>query len=379
LFKKSAPLDSTGALFYVRAAARKGAAGFCYPCRIDSWHNIMKKKRIIGLSLVALAFAYVFVAGRLEAARISTPLESAASASGPAVETSLLMEDVRTLASPAMAGRRTGTEGSKLAQAYIARRFEQLGLLPYGAGYTMPFSFTHTSIRGLVGVGKEYKTKYPSAANLVGYIKGSKEPSRIMVVSAHYDHLGERNGVIYPGADDNASGVSAMLAIAKHFKQHPPQNTIVFVAFDAEELGLKGAETFVKALPFPREKLAMNLNLDMVSRNDNNEIWVAGVFHSPQLKDLVAAAAKRSALKVKMGHDKPMLFAGTVEDWTSSSDHGPFHDAGVPFLYFGVEDHADYHQPGDVAEKIDPAFYSHVTSLVIDVAVSADKNFVTFK
>lgn len=339
----------------------------------------MKTKRIVGLSAALLAFAYVFVAGRLDAARIATALEGAASSAGPAVQTPVLMDDVRTLASPAMAGRRTGTEGSKLAQAYIAKRFEQLGLQPYGAGYAMPFSFTHTSVRALVGVGNTYKTKYPSAANLVGYIKGSKEPGRIMVVSAHYDHLGERNGVIYPGADDNASGVAAMLAVAFHFRQHPPQNTIVFVAFDAEELGLKGAETFVKALPFPREKLAMNLNLDMVSRNDNNEIWAAGVFHSPALKDLVAAAARRSALKVKLGHDKPMLFAGTVEDWTASSDHGPFYDAGVPFLYFGVEDHADYHQPGDVPEKINPGFYSQVVSLVIDVAVMADQNLQAVK
>lgn len=334
----------------------------------------MKKSRIIGVSLIALVIAWIFVAGRLEAARIAAPLAGAASSGGPAVETALLMADVRTLASPAFGGRRTGSDGSKLAQAYIGRRFGELGLQPYGAGYAMPFSFTHTSIRGLVGAGKTYRTKYPSAANLVGYIKGSAQPERILVVSAHYDHLGERAGVVYPGADDNASGVASMLAIARHFKEHPPRNTIVFVAFDAEELGLRGAQTFVKALPFPREQLAMNLNLDMVSRNDENEIWVAGVFHHPALKSLVAAAAKRSTLKVKMGHDKPLLFAGTVEDWTGSSDHGAFHEAGVPFLYFGVSDHADYHQPSDVADKINPVFYSQVTSLLIDVAVLADRN-----
>ncbi|MBC7686441.1 MAG: M28 family peptidase [Bdellovibrionales bacterium] len=337
------------------------------------------KKRVIGLSLFALVVAYIFVVGKLEAARIAAPLESAAVASGPAVDTARLVEDVRSLAAPAMKGRRTGTDGSKLAQAYITKRFEQIGLQPYGASYVMPFSFTHTSLRALVGVGKSYKAKYPSAANLVGYINGSAEPGRIMVVSAHYDHLGECNGVMYPGADDNASGVGAMLAIAAYFKQHPPRNTIVFAAFDAEELGLKGAEAFVASLPFPRERLAMNLNLDMVSRNDNNEIWVAGVFHNPMLKDLVAAAAKRSALKVKIGHDKPLLFAGTVEDWTGSSDHGPFHAAGVPFLYFGVEDHADYHQSTDVADKINPQFYSQVTSLLIDVAATADLNLQMLK
>ncbi|MES2019001.1 MAG: M20/M25/M40 family metallo-hydrolase [Pseudomonadota bacterium] len=337
------------------------------------------KKRIIGLSLVALVVAYVVVAGKLEMSRTAKPLDGATTPAGPTVATAPLMDDLRTLSAPALKGRRTGSEGNKVAQSYIAKRFGALGLQPYGASYAMPFSFTRTSIPALVVPGKSYKTVYPSATNLVGFIKGSTEPNRIMVVSAHYDHLGERGGVTYPGADDNASGVAAMLAIAAHFKQHPPQHTIVFAAFDAEEMGLRGAAAFVKALPFPREQLAMNLNLDMVSRNDKNEIWVSGLYHNPALKDLVAAAAKRSTLKVMAGHDKPFLYAGMVEDWTGSSDHGPFHDAGVPFLYFGVADHDDYHQPGDVFEKIDPVFYTRVASLLVDVALTADQRLATVK
>ena len=339
----------------------------------------MKNKRIIGPSLVAMAVAYFFVVGKLEAARIATPLDGGANASGPVVDTPRLMEDVRTLAAPALKGRRTGSDGSKLAQTYITQRFSELGLQPYGATYAMPFSFTHKSIRGLFTSGKTYKNEYPSATNLVGYIKGSMDPGRIMVVSAHYDHLGERNGTVYPGADDNASGVAAMLAVAAYFKQNPPLHTVAFAAFDAEELGLRGSAAFVKALPFPRGQLAFNLNLDMVSRNDSNEIWAGGVYYSPGLKGLVAAAAQHSTVKVRVGHDKPMLLAGSVEDWTSSSDHGPFHDAGVPFLYFGVDDHADYHQPTDVVEKIDPVFYSKVTSLLIDVALMADHNLQSIK
>lgn len=339
----------------------------------------MKKSRLIGVSVAALVIASLFVAGPLEAALKATTLDGASSSAGPAVDTQVLMEDVRTLASPALAGRRTGTQGSKLAQDYIARRFGELGLKPYGSGYAMPFSFTHASPSGLSGAAKTFKTKYPSAANMVGHLLGSANPERIMVVSAHYDHLGESGGVVYPGADDNASGVASMLAIARYFKDNPPRNTIVFVAFDAEELGLRGAETFLKALPFPREQLGLNLNLDMVSRNDDNEIWAAGVFHSPALQSLVEAAARRSTLKVRLGHDKPLLFGGAREDWTGSSDHGAFHAAGVPFLYFGVDDHVDYHQPTDVAEKIDPVFYSQVTSLLIDVAAMADRKLQSIR
>lgn len=284
----------------------------------------------------------------------------------PAIDSAALLDDVRTLSSAPYAGRRTGSDGSKLAQAYLAKRFEQLGLRPFGAGYATPFSFTQNSAKGPV------RTEYPSAANLVGFIRGSKAGARIILVSAHYDHLGVRDGVTYPGADDNASGVAAMLQIAGYFQKHPPRHTIVFAAFDAEELGLRGAQAFVAALPFARDKLSMNLNLDMVSRSDNKEIWAAGIYHTPALKEIVLSAASRSTVKVKLGHDRPALLAGTVEDWTASSDHGPFHAAGVPFLYFGVEDHADYHQPGDTFDKIDPAFFGQVGSLLVDVAATAD-------
>ena len=75
-----------------------------------------------------------------------------------------------------------------------------------------------------------------------------------------------------------------------------------------------------------------------------------------------------------MGHDKPLLFAGTVEDWTGSSDHAAFHNAGIPFLYFGVEDHADYHKPGDTFEKIDPKFYADVVRLLVSSAAILDQN-----
>lgn len=295
------------------------------------------------------------------------------------VDTAALMEDVRILASTEFAGRKTGTAGSKLAQDFLVKRFAALGLQPFGANYLMPFSFTHTSIRQLAGAGKTARTHFPSAANVVGFIRGSKHPDRYLVVSAHYDHLGSRNDVVYHGADDNASGVASMLAVAAHFRRHPPDNTIVFAAFDAEELALQGAEAFVRALPFPRERLVMNLNLDMVSRNANNEIWVAGVFHTPAFKPLVEAAAGRSTVRVRQGHDKPPLFAASVEDWSGSSDHGAFHAAGAPFLYFGVDDHPDYHQPGDTADKIDPVFYTNVTKLLVDVASMLDLNLHTVR
>lgn len=339
----------------------------------------MKKSLILVPLAAVLAFGYFHIAGRMELARSEGALAGAMTSSGPTINTAVLMDDVRTLASPAFGGRRTGSDGSKLAQAYIARRFTEIGLQPFGTSYVQPFSFTQTSVKALFTKDKPYKSEYPSAANIIGFIKGSKYPDRYMVVSAHYDHLGTRDGKIYAGADDNASGVAAMLAVAAAFKAQPPENTIVFAAFDAEELGKRGAQAFLGSLPFGRDKLALNLNLDMVSRNDSNEIWVSGLYHNPSLKALVQDAAQRSTVRVKVGHDKPIYLAGKVEDWTDSSDHGAFHDAGVPYLYFGVEDHADYHQSTDTVEKINPDFYTSTTSLLVDVVRTADSKLASVK
>jgi Zn-dependent M28 family amino/carboxypeptidase len=288
-----------------------------------------------------------------------------------AADSSALITDIRTLSSPEFAGRLTGTPGSLLAQAYITRRFQELGIKSFGASYAMPFAFVATR--------NQIKTDYPSAVNLIGHIRGSTNPERIMVVSAHYDHLGVTRGRAYLGADDNASGVAAMLAVAAHFQQHPPRHTIVFAAFDGEEFGLRGSREFVEAPPFPIKSVALNLNFDMVSRNDKNEIYAVGTRYTPSLKALVAKAAEGSTLKVIPGHDSRPAGAPSDYDWTASSDHHPFHKAGIPFLYFGVEDHADYHKPGDTFEKIDQKFFSEVARVLVSAAAIFDQNLDTIK
>ncbi|MES2760088.1 MAG: M20/M25/M40 family metallo-hydrolase [Pseudomonadota bacterium] len=300
-------------------------------------------------------------ANAADKAHLATVLSPGRIAAPSVVDGARLVDDLRTLSAEEFAGRRTGTEGSQKAQAFLQGRFAALGLKPFGAAYAKPFSFTAN------------KTVYPSAVNYIGYIAGSARPERFIVVSAHYDHLGMKGGKLHPGADDNASGVAAMLAIAQWFKAHPPRHTIVFAAFDGEEQGLQGARAFMAALPFPQAQLALNLNLDMVGRNANNEIFVAGTRYNPALIPLVAQVAARSTVGIKLGHDRPEQ-KGTTDDWTGSSDHGAFHKAGVPFLYFGVEDHADYHGPGDTFANIEPAFFTSVANLLVDAAATLDAN-----
>jgi len=278
------------------------------------------------------------------------------------VDAARLMKDLEALAAPAMQGRLTGTAGSKRAQAYILEQFKQLKLQPFKGGFEQKFAFT--SRRG----GTQ---EFPDAVNLFGMLPGTVERDRYVLVTAHYDHLGARDGAVYHGADDNASGVAAMLAAARWFSARPPRVSLLFVAFDAEEQGLQGARYFVEHPPVPIERMSAVVNMDMVGRGDKNVIYVAGTTPYPALKPLVEAAAKGRPIQVRFGHDRPGV-AG-VEDWTQSSDHGPFHNAHVPFLYFGVEDHADYHKPTDTFDKIDRAFFFQVVATIVDAIGTLDR------
>lgn len=269
------------------------------------------------------------------------------------VDAARLMKDLETLAAPAMQGRLPGTAGSKRAQAYILEQFRQVKLQPFKGGFEQKFPFATR------GGGTQDS---PDAANLFGMLPGTVERDRYVLVTAHYDHFGTRNGAVYPGADDNASGVAAMLAAARWFSARPPRVSLLFVAFDAEEEGLQGARYFIEHPPVPIERMSAVVNLDMVGRGDKNVIYVAGTTPYPALKPLVEAAAKGRPIQVRFGHDRPGV---AVDDWTQSSDHGPFHDAHVPFLYFGVEEHADYHKPTDTADRIPRAFFVQAADLVV--------------
>jgi hypothetical protein len=326
--------------------------------------SVRRSIRIILVLAVAGFFGLTYLERQRMAATASAPGPTRATAARADPER--LMTDLKWLASPELRGRLTGSDGSRRARAFIRDRFEQLGLTPVNGVREQKFSFTHHSLKGLILPSRPYRQPYPDATNVMGMIAGSSEPDRFVLLTAHYDHLGVREGQIYPGADDNASGVAALLAAASWFAAHPPRRSVVFVAFDAEEQNLRGARHFVKHPPLDLRRIAAVVNLDMIARGDANTLVAAGTYFHPELKDTVAEAARGRQITVVFGHDRPLIRAASVEDWTQSSDHGPFHDAGIPFVYFGVEDHEDYHQPTDTAEKVPVPFYLEATNLVIE-------------
>jgi len=253
-----------------------------------------------------------------------------------------------------MEGRRTGTPGNQRARDFIVERFRALGLKPIGTGYEQKFTSGEAS-----------------AANVAGLVRGTARPDDFLLVTAHYDHLGVRNGALHPGADDNASGIAVLLQAAAYVARHPLKHSVAFVAFDSEEQGLRGAKYFVAHPPIVLKRIRLMINLDMVSRNDASTIFASGTSFHPELKELVTRAAEGRKLTVRFGHDRPSKEKG-AEDWTNQSDQGPFHAAGVRTLYYGVEDHPDYHKPTDTADKIPRPFFTAVAELVLQTLIGAD-------
>jgi len=309
------------------------------------------------LALCAFAAAAAPTAGQTSRAT-GTPAAALSTPRSAVLDADQMLADVRALSSDEMQGRGAGTPGGARARAYVAARFERAGLKAFGASYLQPFNFTP---RG--------ETAAREGANVVGYVRGTARPDSYLVVSAHYDHLGVREGQIYNGADDNASGVAGLIASAAHFVRRPPRHSVIFVAFDAEEIGGVGSKKFVAAPPVDQKSIVLNVNLDMIGRSERGELYVAGAGRYPQLKTYVERIAARAPVKLLAGHDDPKLGAG---DWTSQSDQAAFHAAGIPFLYFGVEDHRDYHRPTDDFEKLDREFFVRAAETVLSAVSLLD-------
>jgi Zn-dependent M28 family amino/carboxypeptidase len=194
------------------------------------------------------------------------------------------------------------------------------------------------------------------------------------VISAHYDHLGIRNGEVFNGADDNASGSAALLALARYFRVNRPRHSILFAAFDGEESGLQGARSFVSSPPVGADSIIMNVNMDMIGRNERDELYVTGTLPYPYLRPYVEQVQPRSKVRLLIGHDTVPTGGSRSDNWTSASDHGAFHAARIPFLYFGVEDHPDYHRATDEFERLMPGFYVRAVETILVVVLLLDAN-----
>lgn len=273
----------------------------------------------------------------------------------PTLDTNQLITDIKTLSSDEMQGRLVGTEGNAMAREYIIGRFKEMELPMFEGSYAHDFSLDRPNGNPVEGT------------NIIGMVQG--ESDSIIVITAHYDHLGVRDSLIFNGADDNASGTSGLLALADYFTRTQSKHTLIFAAVDAEEGGLNGARAFVRDSVL-MERVVLNINMDMISQNDKNEIYAVGTYHYPELKPILETV-ETGELNLLFGHDRP---EDGNQDWTFSSDHGPFHRIGIPFVYFGVEDHEHYHRPTDTFETIPQEFYKQSVQVILNAIIALDKS-----
>ncbi len=256
------------------------------------------------------------------------------------------MRDLGVLAHDSMAGRRTGTPGAQRARAFLTATLREAGLVTPDSSPLLGFEWP-----GGRGV------------NVVAMVPGSSDPEgEVIVLTAHYDHLGTLDGTVYNGADDNASGTVALLEIGRLLRAEPLAHTVVLAFVDAEEGGLNGSRALVADPPVAFPRIALNVNLDMIARTDG-VLWAGGASHTPELRPILENIAKAAPLELRLGHDRPGAPEG--DDWSDASDHASFGRAGVPWVYFGVEDHVDYHEPTDDVDQIDPSELTTAVQTVI--------------
>lgn len=286
-----------------------------------------------------------------------------------------LLNDVKFLASDALQGRKIGTPGADTAAAYLARRFEAVGLQPAPGGWFQRFTVDpdapaaqHSGIGGAAG------------ENVIGIVPG-RDPhlqDEVVVVGAHYDHLGlggfgaldpDSTGKVHNGADDNASGAAALVGIARQVAAHRPARTVVLIAFSGEEEGLLGSDWYVKHPLYPLDHTVAMINLDMVGRLRNSRLIVYGSATATEWPALLDSLNRTARFDLK-----------EHGDGYGPSDQSSFYARHLPVLYLFTDLHADYHRTTDDWQKIDADGLARVTDFAaaITTAVADRRTGLTF-
>ncbi|WP_438862896.1 M20/M25/M40 family metallo-hydrolase [Neptunicella sp.] len=264
-----------------------------------------------------------------------------------------LWRDLQILSSDEMQGRELGH--NQRAQQFLSQRFQQMGLSQFHLQYMQ--IFTHEYLIGSV-----------QGANVIGWLKGQQYPQQYIVISAHYDHLGKQRGKIYNGADDNASGVAGLLALANGIREKRLRHSVIFLATDGEEKGFYGATAFIKSPPVALGNIKLNVNMDMIAYPGSKQaLYLAGAKAYPQLDSIVELSLAQAGVCLKRGHEGVSRgYNGQRINWRKSSDHRVFDQQGIPFLYFGVNDHRYYHTEHDDIDNINPLFYQAAVETILN-------------
>jgi hypothetical protein len=280
------------------------------------------------IPLIALSLG-----SRLEAQRIAEPPR--------------LLDDIKFLSDDRLQGRVTGSAGADSSATYLARRFSEVGLQPAAGGWFQSFTVGRDA-----PVARQAQAGGVIGKNVIGILPG-RDPvlrNQTVVLGAHYDHLGlggfgsldpDSTGKVHNGADDNASGVAALIQVAARLAVSPPARTVVFIAFSGEELGLLGSAHYVKNPIYPLATTLAMVNLDMVGRLRNGRLIVYGARSAREFPALLDSLNWYAGFDLK-----------AQGDGYGPSDQSSFYAAKRPVLHLFTDLHEDYHRTTDDWQKI---------------------------
>ena len=291
-----------------------------------------------------------------------------------------LEKHLTILASDSLEGRETGQKGQKMAADYIMNHFKNIGIPPYkGKTYYQKFKVKNSRhmckcddcdvdfLKKILG-----KNKYIKGENVLGFIEGTDLKEELIIITAHYDHLGKHEEKTYNGADDDGSGTVAALEIAEAFmlakkEGHGPRRSVLIMPVSGEEKGLLGSAFYADNPIYPLENTVANLNIDMIGRIDDwhengDYVYLIGAdMLSQELHDI-----SEQINKEYIGLDLDYRF--NAEDdpnrYYYRSDHYNFAKNNIPVIFYFNGVHEDYHKVTDTVEKIDFNKIQTITRLV---------------
>jgi len=273
-------------------------------------------------------------------------------------------EHIAFLASEELKGREAGTADEAKAANYIADLFRNSGLEPAGDDQTFFQEFTiNTTI-----LNNPHSTDTSGekrlSKNVVGLVRGTKESDEVIIIGAHYDHLGYGEfGSLYRGdtprihngADDNASGTAGLIELAHYFGKYRPETDLLFVAFSGEEMGLLGSAHFVEEPPVNLDNTLAMINMDMIGRMEDHKLIIFGTGTTSDWEEILLVA-NTDSLKIQL-----------VKDGTGASDHTSFYYKNIPVLHYFTDTHSDYHRPSDDVEYINNEGIAKITEHIVRV------------
>jgi len=277
-------------------------------------------------------------------------------------ENTEVLKHLKILSSDQFAGRKFASKCSIQTQLYLISTLQELEVRPFKK------EFRHTFDKPSL-----FQTK--QGTNIIAHIPGTHHSDEYIILTAHYDHLGAKQGKVFNGADDNASGTAALLHYAKQLKHRPLKYSVILLFTDGEEVDLLGAKAFVNQQKALLKQIKLNINLDMVAGSKQTKRLrfisrnLKKVLSSEQFESfnqLQAHFKTNSVARLTPGFRNSRGAGSNLKrtNWRMASDHGVFSKKGIPFIYFGVGPHKNYHSEYDDYDNVNQSFFLAATDVI---------------